>query len=214
MKDEFALDQETVDAVLHLGRLALQFGLVERKTYHPDGVTPESDTTHTVMLALLACAFADRFAQHLNRGRIAEFALVHDFVEVYAGDVPTIRDLSLEDKRQKDENEHQALLRLREELGKELPWVADTMEEYESLSTPEARFVKTLDKVLPKITHYFNEGAMLKVMGIDGIELKDIHTFQHEKIQKSYGHDQEEALCLYRALSENIRKELFPVESD
>ena len=80
--------RETADAVIALGRLALRFGRVDRITYHDDGVTAESDTDHTVMLGLIACAFAAAHLPDLDVGLIAEFAPVHDLVEVYAGDTP------------------------------------------------------------------------------------------------------------------------------
>lgn len=63
-------------AVVELGRLALQFGRVNRITYHPDGHRPETDTDHTVMLGLIACAFAASHMPDLDRGVIAAYALV------------------------------------------------------------------------------------------------------------------------------------------
>ena len=41
---------------IRLADLILRFGRVNRATYHPDGERPESDTDHTVMLGILACA--------------------------------------------------------------------------------------------------------------------------------------------------------------
>jgi len=76
--------------VVRLGQLALAFGRVNRITRHEDGTTPESDTDHTVMLGLIACALAERWYPHLDRGLVAQYALVHDLVEVYAGDTPTL----------------------------------------------------------------------------------------------------------------------------
>ena len=74
---------ETIAAdALSLAKLLLQFGRTNRITYHEDGVTPESDTDHTVMLGVMACAFAARYAPHLNNGKIAQFAFIHDLVEV------------------------------------------------------------------------------------------------------------------------------------
>jgi 5'-deoxynucleotidase YfbR-like HD superfamily hydrolase len=48
---------------------------------------PETDSDHTIMLILLAVEFAP---PTLSRGRIAEFAAVHDLAEAYAGDVQTL----------------------------------------------------------------------------------------------------------------------------
>src|SRR6266851_2925642 len=47
------------DAVAELGGLALAFGRIDRTAcYHPDQVTAESDTDHTVMLAWVAPSLA------------------------------------------------------------------------------------------------------------------------------------------------------------
>src|SRR4051812_28867071 len=113
MEHEELLSEETTQAVIYLGELILAFGKVDRGTYHPDGVTPESDTDHTVMLGILACAFADVFAPELDRGKIAQFALVHDLAEVYAGDTLTLRTLTEEQKLEKEERELEALKRIK-----------------------------------------------------------------------------------------------------
>src|SRR3954468_11904498 len=101
-----------VAAVLDLARLVLDFGRVDRITYHPDGVTPESDTDHTVMLALIGCALAERHFPELDRGRIAMHALAHDLPEVYAGDTPTLHAPSAELRQAKRDREDAAFWRI------------------------------------------------------------------------------------------------------
>jgi 5'-deoxynucleotidase YfbR-like HD superfamily hydrolase len=159
-----------VDAVIDLGRLSLAFGRVDRITYHEDGVTPESDTDHTVMLGLVACAFAARHLPDLALGRIAQYALVHDLVEVYAGDTPTLR-ISTAERASKQERERAALERIEREFGGRLPWVAETIRRYEARQDPEACYVKALDKLLPKITHLLNGGVTLHEQGMGREEL-------------------------------------------
>lgn len=160
----------TVDAVIRLGRLALAFGRVDRITYHEDGRTLESDTDHTVMLGLVACAFAERHLSDLDLGLIAQYALVHDLVEVYAGDTPTLR-ISANQRVEKREREECARYRLDVEFGGLLPWVVGTIGAYEDLATAEARYVKALDKLLPKITHILNGGRTFQDVGMDRAEL-------------------------------------------
>lgn len=149
---------------VELGQLSLLFARTNRITLHEDGVTPESDTDHTVMLGLCACAIASSYAPHLNLGKIAQFALVHDLVEAYAGDTSTI-DISDELRKKKDEKEHEAFLRIKSEFEGVFPWIHTTIEEYETLASEEAKFIKTLDKCMPKITHLLNNGtALVKVI--------------------------------------------------
>ena len=139
---------------IQIARISLAFGRVNRATLHEDGERPETDTDHTVMLGLLACELAPH---GLDRAKIAAFALVHDLVEVYAGDTQTLT-ISPDIAAAKRTREDAARQRLVAELG-DGSWLADTMAAYEQQREPEARFVRLVDKVLPKLTHAFNECA-------------------------------------------------------
>lgn len=203
------LTAEAVQAIIDLGKLSLAFGRVNRITCHPDGVTPESDTDHTVMLGIVACAFAERFAPELDRGRIAEFALVHDFVEVYAGDTPTARIQSDADQTNKEEREAEALSRIRAEFDAELPWIGETITAYEQRDTPEARFVKVVDKALPKITNILNGGVTFKAAGHCKESGTSFLIHQREKLSATYGKDQSQAMALLTALGVEMMQEIF-----
>lgn len=197
------IDRPVAEAVVELGRLALLFGRTNRATYYEDGVTLESDTDHTTMLALIACAYASRFIPRLNIGKIAQYSLVHDLVEAYAGDTPTLR-ISDDGRKAKDAREAEALRKLESQFGKSLPWIPETIEEYESLNTPEARYVKAIDKVMPKITHALNKCQLIKETGFTLEELKDNHAQQRASMSASYAQDQPEAIELHRLLAELV----------
>lgn len=201
---EQKFDTRTTQAFMDLGALVLAFGRVNRVTCHPDGTTPESDTDHTVMLGLLACAFAARFASHLDLGKIAQFALVHDLVEVYAGDTATAKTLSDEARADKQAREEAALKRIRAEFDAEFPWIGETIEAYESLETPEARFVKVADKVMPKITNTLNQGATFVLQGHDRESAVAFLSHQRMSLSTTYGSDQPEMLEMYDALADSM----------
>lgn len=189
------ITEVTTDAVIRLGKLSLAFGRVNRVTYHEDGVTPESDTDHTVMLGLIGCSLAARFYPHLDPGLVAQFALVHDLVEVYAGDTPTLRidDAGREAKRQR---EHAAEMRLRDEFEGQFPWLTVAIEAYEKRAFPEARFVKALDKLLPKITHVLNGCQTLREQQMTLAELDDVYFARQAADLASYASDFPELLQL------------------
>lgn len=197
------MNAHDVDAVVRLGELVSEYAMVHRVTYLSDGVTPESDTDHTVMVGLIACAVASRFDSRLDIGLVAQFALVHDLVEAYAGDTNTFGGLSEHLSAEKEKREEAALLRIETEFSDTLPWVAETIRAYESLTTPEARFVKTLDKIMPKITRLLN-----KRHATDAKEFDEHCAAQLEKIKSSYGHDQEVAVALYDATTVLVSKHL------
>jgi putative hydrolases of HD superfamily len=197
------IPNSTIESMIKLGEMLLKFGRTNRITYHEDGVTPESDTDHTVMLSIIACAFASRFSPELDIGRIAQFSLVHDLVEVYAKDTPTLRIMSTSEKKEKEERETIALKRIEEEFGEEFSWLIETIKEYESLKLPEARFVKVVDKVMPKITHILNGGVTITKQGQLDV-LSAIHEQQRKSIYTSYGADQPEGLELWDRLTTRL----------
>lgn len=170
----------TADAVIALGQLALDFGRVNRITYHQDGATPESDTDHTVMLGLVACALAH--GTDLDVGLVAQYALVHDLVEVYAGDTATLRALSGDAKADKKAREQAAYCRIFNEFDRAFPWLADTIANYEHQEDREARFVRALDKLLPKITHLGNGCATLHEQGMAFDQLTARYDLQEQEL--------------------------------
>jgi 5'-deoxynucleotidase YfbR-like HD superfamily hydrolase len=175
------------DALIDLGRLALTFGRIDRTAvYHPDGVTPESDTDHTVMLGWLAPALAARCYPHLDLGLVAQFALVHDAPEVYAGDTPTLR-IDPAGRAAKAAREHVALDRLRGEFTDRLPWFPEMIAAYEAQVLPEARFVRGLDKLLPKIVHLLDGCTGLREIGIDRAELTEVFRRQRDDLTRYVG---------------------------
>ena len=172
----------TAAAVVRLGRLALDLGTTPRITLHPDGQTYESVATHTVMLGLTACALAERWNLNLRTGLIAQYALVHDLVEAICGDTPTLVQLGPDQKEAKKQREAAALDQIRQQLDGQLPSVAWLIASYEDLATPEARFVKLLDKVMPKITHMLNAAEVIHRQGMTHTQLKTRYEAQGREL--------------------------------
>lgn len=202
--------EQVADTLIELGELALAFSLVERVTAHPDGTTPESDADHTVMLGLIACAFAQRHLPHLDVGRIAQYVYVHDLVEVYAGDTPTLRSLSAQGKAEKAAREHDAYLRIAAQFGNALPWVHKLIASYEALETPEARYVKALDKLMPKITQLLNGAVTIRSSGMSPDDLAARHREQTADMRQ-YASDFPE---LFDVLDVLITRLLCMLDSD
>lgn len=163
----------TLDRTTRLATFLLRFARVERVTLHPDGVRPETDSDHTVMLAVIACDLCPR---SLNRGLVAEFAIVHDLVEAYTNNTKTLK-IDAGQRAAKDAREAAALARIREEFGS-FSWMVETIEAYESQASSEARYVKALDKVMPKLTHLLNECKAAKNI-TDKQGFVDSHIRQH-----------------------------------
>lgn len=181
---------------------------VNRVTLHEDGVTPESDTDHTVMVSVCACALASKLYPRLDLGKIAQFATIHDLVEVYAGDTNTF-NITHEERQKKERREQLAYKRIQKEFGGVYPWVADTIQEYESLSSDEAQFVKMVDKVMTKLTHRINQGAYLKREGKTREETALHYGNQTVVIEEKYGTKFPEVLEILKKLTSDILEETY-----
>jgi 5'-deoxynucleotidase YfbR-like HD superfamily hydrolase len=157
------------DAAELLACRALQFGEVERTAcQHPSG-RPETDATHTVMLAWLAPALAALFYPHLDVGLVTQFAVVHDAVEVYCGDTPTLR-ITPDEYAAKRERERAAAGQWAADFGRTLGWVPGMIARYEAQEEPEARFVRAADKCCPALVHASNGARDLAAYGMTAAE--------------------------------------------
>lgn len=94
--------------------------------------SPESVAAHSWGMAILALKLCPA---NLNLEHVLKLCLVHDLPEVIVGDLTPQDDVST-----KSADERAAMERLAPE------WVS-LFDEYENQSTPEAVFVKTLDKL-------------------------------------------------------------------
>lgn len=172
---------ELADAAGRVAGLALAFGRIDRAcATHPDG-TPESDSDHTVMLAWLAPALVAVTAPWLDAGLVAQFAIVHDAVEVFAGDTPTLR-IDAAGRRAKAAREEQARLRWHAELDGTLGWLPAMISRYEAQREPEARFTRAVDKCLPLFVHLACGCADLRAYGVTAAELKGIIAQERDMI--------------------------------
>lgn len=195
--------------MLDIAKLALKFAKVNRVTLFEDGERFESDTDHTVMLSICACALAEKlYKDKLDLGKVAQFAIVHDLVEVHVGDTNTI-NISENGRAEKDKKEMESLAKIKKEFENVYPWIHETIEEYERLDTGEARFVKTLDKAMSKITNTLNNGAALRKLGTSRESITKHFVNQTEEYRKKYGDEFPELIALLEELMENMLKEIY-----
>lgn len=176
--------------------LATKLGQVRRVTAHPDG-EPESVTTHTVMLCLLALSLRGLGAsEDADPATLLIFALVHDLVEAYCGDTDTSTALDADGYAAKRAREHEALLRVRRELPEIGAWIAG----YEAMTGREAAMVHILDKMCPRLTHILDGGASLRRRGWTADQLRARNAQQLVELTAQHP-TQVAALALFAELS-------------
>lgn len=144
-----AAPDDRAERLLSLFReLLIPMSGIERTVELPGDVRrSETVAEHSYILATLGCALAHRIDSTLDLGKVAQYGLAHDLVEVYAGDTKVFGPE--QELASKPDREAQALRRIEARFGGIYPWLAETIQAYERLDEPESRFVYALDKILP-----------------------------------------------------------------
>lgn len=158
-------------------RLLHDFQKVERVIFVPGSERNENDVEHSYLLAMIAWHVTEMVAPHLSREKVLKYALVHDLVEVYAGDT-YFYDTQSDVFRDKTAREHAAMERILEEkmLSEDM---CASLAAYEARTDSEAQFVYALDKLIPMMTIYLDGGRTWKV---HGVTFENLHRLKRERI--------------------------------
>jgi putative hydrolase of HD superfamily len=137
----------SMDRLAELQQLIADFADIQRMVDMTDKGRLENDVEHSFGLALTCLFLAPKVAPKLNLEKILTYALTHDIVEIHAGDTFAFDAQATKGKQAR---ERSALKKLRQEWP-DFPELAKSAEAYMDKLDPEARFVYTIDKILPSM---------------------------------------------------------------
>lgn len=130
---------------------------ITRATTLGDGSRAENSAEHSWHLALYALVLGGHAPQGVDINRVIAMLLVHDLVEIDAGDVPIYAN---SDPAATAQAEAAAATRifglLPPDQGAELRALWD---EFEAAETPDAQFAKALDRFQPPNQNLASDGA-------------------------------------------------------
>lgn len=177
-------NQKISKRLFDLQNMLNQFLDIERMIYLPNGKRKdrrETDTEHSFGLAILGWYLCGVFT-NLDKNKVIQYALVHDLVEIHAGDVMAVGRTE-EQQKLKDKKEAEALEKLQHEWP-DFTDMTDMIIAFESQQDEEAIFVKALDKIHPLIHNIMSSGETWKKYDLHRdtiIELKD-RTIKSDRI--------------------------------
>jgi putative hydrolase of HD superfamily len=139
-------------------READQLKGVLRQSSILDGSRKENSAEHSWHLALMAQVLGGCAPPGTDLNRVTAMLLIHDLVEIDAGDLFVYADATAQ--AEQDAAEHAAADRifalLPPDQGRELRALWD---EFEERRTPEARFARALDRLQPVLANYYLGGG-------------------------------------------------------
>lgn len=152
---------------------------VYRHTLLIDKSREETDAEHSWHLATMVMLFKDYAPKGADIDRCIKMALVHDLVEIYAGDTFAYDVQGYESKAQREEEAAQKLFSmLPDNQGDEykLLW-----QEFDKEETPDALYTCSLDRLQPLINNYLTQGHTWK----DGFVTYDKVVKRQQVIRKA-----------------------------
>lgn len=129
---------------------------IQRKTYLTDGERLENDAEHAWHLAVMALLLGEYSNSEINRLRVVSMVLIHDLVEIYAGDTFAYDEAGMKTQKARESAAADKLFpMLPDDLASSFRGLWD---EFESGETAEAKFAHTLDNFQPMMLQAASDG--------------------------------------------------------
>lgn len=133
---------------------------ITRQSYLADGSRKENDAEHSWHLALMAVLLSGYAEKDIDVLRVITMVLVHDIVEIDAGDTYAY---DTDGNTTKRERETMAADRIFNILpADQAEYLRNIWEEFEEQSTPESAFANMLDKLQPLMLNDASGGKSWK----------------------------------------------------
>ena len=120
---------------------------VLRRTMLVDNSRRENDAEHSWHIAVMAMLFKEYATEEVDIGRVVQMCVVHDLIEIYAGDTFAYDVAGNMDKAEREKKAADRLFaQLPEEQGS---YIRALWEEFDAMETPDSKYAACLDRLQP-----------------------------------------------------------------
>jgi len=165
-----------LDELMSVVGLTHSFQQIRRRIYATGEDRMENDAEHSFQLAFIAWYIIDKQNLDLDKGKALQYALCHDIVEVFAGDMFFHR--TAEEEQKKIDLEKAATETLAQKYA-DFPSLISTLRAYDEKADPESKFIYALDKLLPIFNILLDEGRSWQT---NDVSLEKLYEGKHRKI--------------------------------
>lgn len=152
--------QAIIDFIQHIDDLK---GVL-RKTKVLGGQRQENAAEHSWHVIMMALCFKDYANEEIDIGKVIKMLAVHELGEIACGD-SFLYDAAK--RAAATEKERQAVFEMTEDLPDSLRQeIRDLWEESETGNTPEAYYMRAIDRFQPFLTNISQGGGTWKTLGI------------------------------------------------
>ena len=149
-------DNERLNSLLLFTAEVDKMTSVLRRTLLIDKSRRENDAEHSWHIALMAMIFKDYAPASVDIGRAVQMCIVHDLVEIYAGDT-----FAFDKEANKDKAIREALAadKLFSTLPKDVgTHIRSLWEEFDKMQTEDAKYASCMDRLQPFLHNTLTDG--------------------------------------------------------
>ena len=156
IEDFISSDMERLDMQLKFTAEIDKMTSVLRRTMLLDKSRRENDAEHSWHIAVMALLFEEYASEPVDIGHAIKMCVVHDLIEIYAGDTFAY---DVEGNKSKAEREEKAADRLFALLPEEQgAYIRALWEEFDRMETADSKYAACLDRLQPFFHNTLTEG--------------------------------------------------------
>jgi putative hydrolase of HD superfamily len=127
-----------------------------RRTVLIDKSRRENDAEHSWHIAVMAMLFSEYASEPVDIGRVVQMCVVHDLVEIEAGDTFAYDTAGNEDKAEREKIAADKLFsKLPDDQGK---MIRSLWEEFDAMETPDSKYAACMDGIQPFLHNTLTDG--------------------------------------------------------
>lgn len=133
-----------------------QLKRVIRRNYNADGSRLENTAEHSWQITLLALTLTEHSNEEVDTLRVLKMLLIHDLVEIDAGDTYLYGEGDVSERERKEQQAAERIFGLLPDDQRSE--YRELWQEFEAKASPEARFAKAIDRLMPILNNFYSEG--------------------------------------------------------
>ena len=131
-----------------------------RRNYISDGSRRENDAEHSWFFSLAAIILSEYSNAPLNINKVIKMAIIHDIMEVYAGDTFIYDERAKKTQKERERTASEKIFGLLPEDQNK--YFSELWDEFEDNKTDESKFAKSIDRIVAILLNLKSNGKAWK----------------------------------------------------
>jgi putative hydrolase of HD superfamily len=143
-----------------------------RRNYISDGSKRENDAEHSWYFSLVAMILSEYSNNTIDIQKVIKMSIIHDIIEIYAGDTFIYDEKAKESQKERERIASEKIFGLLPEDQK--IYYLELWNEFENNVTNEAKFAKSIDRIVAVLLNIKSNGRAWKEHKIDFSQVYEI----------------------------------------